>query len=139
MRLASYRCFWRYFFVFVCGLGPVWDAFAAPVTARVSKDYRALVVKGERPEIAACLVAALTAIRTDPSYDALRWSDEESDGARMLEQERAGRLIRETRLHVLVRLRKPALFSDAWQAAEARCVQDILTEPQVQFRPLRSG
>ncbi len=102
---------------------------------RPNKDFRELIVKGERPEIAACLVAAIDYARRDPGYGAIRWDDDASDRAIMRESESNGRLTRNVRL--IAQLRKQdSLFTSAWRPMEVSCEQPEDGGVHVSLKPL---
>lgn len=88
---------------------------------RPNKDFRELIVKGERPEIAACLVAAIDYARDNRSYSAIRWDDDASDRAVMRESESNGQLVRQVRL--VAQLRRRGLFGENWKPMEVSCMQ----------------
>jgi hypothetical protein len=101
--------------------------------ARPNKDFRELIVKGERPEIAACLVAAIDYARQDRAYNAIRWDDDASDRAVMREQDSNGRLTRYVRLTAQMRSR--GLFSESWQPMVVSCEQPQDGSIQVSVKP----
>ena len=88
-----------------------------------NKDFRELIVKGERPEIAACLVAAIDYARHDATYSAVRWDDEASDRAIMKESESNGQLNRHIRLTMQMRSQGSAFFAGTWQSMNVSCDQ----------------
>ena len=88
-----------------------------------NKDFRELIVKGERPEIAACLVAAIEFARRNSVYSAVRWDDDASDRAIMRESESNGQLTRQIRLTVQMRTQGSALFAGKWQPMDVSCEQ----------------
>jgi hypothetical protein len=88
-----------------------------------NKDFRELIVKGERPEIAACLVAAIDYARRDPSYGAIRWDENASDRAIMRESEDDGRLTRHVRLTAQLRLQGGSPFGGTWRSFRVSCEQ----------------
>src|SRR3974390_1591601 len=104
-------------------VAPVADAKGGSMQPRRNKDFRELIVKGERPEIAACLVAAIDYARRDPAFGAIRWDDDASDRAVMRESESAGRLTRTVRLTAQMRARGSALFGETWRSMEVSCEQ----------------
>jgi hypothetical protein len=109
----------------------------APVTPRTSKDFRELIVRGERPEIAACMVAALNYVRDDSKYDALRWLDDLSYAAIMRESESGGHLVRTVRLPAEFRAREHGNFFETWRDVEIVCEQRDEESPQVRFTVIR--
>ncbi len=88
-----------------------------------NKDFRELIVKGERPEIAACLAAAIDYARHSPGISAIRWDDDASDKALMLESENNGRLVRSVRLTAQMRMKRWMVFSEEWRSTEIFCEQ----------------
>jgi len=105
----------------------------APVTRRTTKDFRELIVRGERPEIAACMVAALNYVRSDAKFDAIRWGDDDSDAANMREVESGGHIVRSIRFNAQLRLRRQGIFSETWQRAEVACRQQDEESPSVRL------
>lgn len=104
----------------------------SPVTHRTGKDFRELIVKGERPEIAACMVAAMNYVRTDEKFDAIRWGDDESEGAILREVENNAHLLRSIQFKSQLRSRAGGFF-ETWQQAEIICEQRDEESPQVRF------
>lgn len=102
---------------------------------RPNKDFRELIVKGERPEIAACLVAAIDYARRDPGFGAIRWDEDASDRAVVRESESNGRLTRY--IHFTAQLRKPPslLHSEDWQTMQVSCEQPEDGSVQVSVKP----
>jgi hypothetical protein len=109
------------------------DAKGGSMQPRVNKDFRELIVKGERPEIAACLVAVIDYARDNRSYDAVRWDDDASDRAIMRETESNGRLTRQ--VHLVAQMRSHGLFSDNWKRMDVSCVQPEDGSVQVTVTP----
>ena len=99
------------------------DAKGGSMQPKPNKDFRELIVKGERPEIAACLVAAIEYARDDPAFSAIRWDETASDQAVMRESERDGRLTRTVRLTAQMRVRGSSLFAETWQSMQISCEQ----------------
>jgi hypothetical protein len=99
------------------------DAKGGGMQTRPNKDFRELIVKGERPEIAACLVAAIDYARHDTDFSAIRWDDDASDRAVMRESESNGRLTRYIRLTTQMRTRGSTLFAETWRTMEVSCEQ----------------
>jgi len=102
---------------------PVFVHAKGGMQPRPNKDFRELIVKGERPEIASCLVAAIDYARRSATYGAIRWDDEASDQAVMRETEADGRLTRHVRLTAQMRERKPVLFGGRWLSVDIACEQ----------------
>jgi len=88
-----------------------------------NKDFRELIVKGERPEIAACLAAAINYARHAPGISAIRWDDDASDKALMKESESNGRLTRSIRLTTQMRMKRWIAFAETWRSIEVSCEQ----------------
>ncbi len=88
-----------------------------------NKDFRELIVKGERPEIAAYQVAAINYARRNPAYSAICWDDDASDRAIMRESESNGQLTRYIRLTVHMRMQSSALFAGTWRSMDVFCEQ----------------
>lgn len=88
-----------------------------------NKDFRELIVHGERPEIAACLAAAIERARDDPSFSAIRWGDDASDRAVMQESEHDGKKLRFIRLMAHMRVRGSPIALESWRRVEVKCEQ----------------
>jgi len=101
-----------------------------------NKDFRELIVKGERPEIAACLVAAIEYARRDTGYSAIRWDDDASDRAVVREGESKGQLTRYVRLAAQLRIRGSNPFTQSWRTMEVSCVQPESGAVEVSVKPL---
>lgn len=56
------------------------------------KDFRELIVKGERPEMTAFLVAAIDFVRKSHEYSSVRWGDADAEEALVQEDEIGGRI-----------------------------------------------
>ncbi|MBV8633631.1 MAG: hypothetical protein JO002_04010 [Burkholderiaceae bacterium] len=108
-------------------------ACAAPVTYHHAKDFRELIVRGERPEIASCMVAALDHVRRNEKFSALRWNDDDSDTAIMRESETGGHLLRSVHFKAEARDRNGASLFDTWQQVEVHCEQRDEGEPTVKL------
>lgn len=111
-------------------------AKSSATTAKPNPDFHELIAKGERPEIAACVVAALDYIRQDKSYDALRWSEQNLENANLRENDEGGEITRLVRFDAKVRSRGGLVFTRQWQPAELSCVQHQDTPPEVRLRLL---
>lgn len=112
---------------------PLCSHALAPVSHRTIKDYRGLIVRGERPELAACMVAALNAVRTDAKFDAVRWYDEDSDNANLQEIENGGQLLRSVRMKIYLRQRVQSFFADPWLRGNVACEQRDEAFPEVRL------
>ncbi|HYA76353.1 MAG TPA: hypothetical protein VED83_05540 [Burkholderiaceae bacterium] len=88
-----------------------------------NEDFRELIVKGERPEIAACLATAIEYARHNSAISAIRWDDDASDRALMRESENGGRLTRHVRIATQMRMKKWNLFMEAWRSMDVLCEQ----------------
>ena len=88
-----------------------------------NKDFRELIVKGERPEIAACLAAAIDYSRHAPGISAIRWDDDASDKALMRESESNGRLTRFIRITTQMRMKRWIVLAETWRSMEVSCEQ----------------
>jgi len=81
----------------------VWSGGTA-TTFRVSKDFRSLIIQGERPEIVACMTATSRYVKRSLDYQELRWLDSTSLSAIFNENENNGQLTRVISLQALVLL-----------------------------------
>lgn len=106
---------------------------AAPVTYHSAKDFRELIVRGERPEVASCMVAALADVRKSEKFAALRWTDDDSDAAIMNESEINGHLQRQVHFHAEARERQSGFIFDTWGKVEIACEQRDERVPEVRI------
>lgn len=95
-----------------------------------SRDFRRLIARGERPEIAACMAAAMEYVRTDKQYDSLRWNEDDTDAAHMRENLEGESLVRRVRFTGELRVRNHSPF-ETWRTAEVFCEQRDEQAPQV--------
>ncbi len=109
----------------------------APTTLRSRHVFRELIVQGERPEIAACMAAAVAFVRRDAKFDAVRWADDVSDSAYMRETEGGIHVSRTVRFKAQLRDRAHGFFSETWARAEITCEQRDEEAPEVRFAPLK--
>ena len=107
--------------------------------AKPNKDFRELIVKGERPEIAACLTAAVNYARQSAGYSAIRWDDDASDRAVMRETESNGRLTRQVRLVTQMETQGSLLSASRWRSVQVSCEQPEDGDIHVEVTPLRDG
>lgn len=101
-----------------------------------NKDFRELIVQGERPEIAACLVAVLDAARRNPRYGVLRWDNDASDRAVLHEHEVGGQFTRHIELMVQIRVQESLLSAGVWHAVHVACDQPEDGAVRVSWQPV---
>jgi hypothetical protein len=101
-----------------------------------NKDFRELIVAGERPEIAACLAAAIERARSDPAFSAVRWGDAASDRAVMREREQEGKRVRTVHLVAQMRVRGAPIAVETWRRVDVNCVQPEDGSVQVEMKAL---
>jgi hypothetical protein len=111
-------------------------AKSGPTPHKPNKEFRDLIAKGERPEIAACMVAALDYVRRDATFDAVRLSDDTSDTANLRESESNGYLTRSIRFTTKLRMRGGIVFFRKWQSAEVSCEQRDDASPDVRIKAI---
>jgi len=102
---------------------PTFADAAGSMQPKPNTDFRELIIKGERPEIAACLAAAIEYARHNPGFVAIRWSSDESDQAVMGESEMNGHLTRHIRMKAQVKTPESNAFFRHWQSMELYCEQ----------------
>jgi hypothetical protein len=90
---------------------------------KINKDFRELIVKGERPEIAPCLAAAIDYARHSKDFTAVRWDDDQSDRAILWESADGGRFERHVRVTVQMRSAGSAIFAEVWRPVAVSCEQ----------------
>lgn len=97
-------------------------AKGAPITHQTAKDFKNLIIQGERPEIVACMAATLHAVKNNKTYEAFRWTDGTSKTALMHETERDGHLLRSITLQAQAILSSQSFF-DLVSPIEIQCEQ----------------
>jgi hypothetical protein len=107
----------------------------APTTYHSKKVFRELIVQGERPEIAACMVAAVVQARRDAKFDAIRWAENVSDTAYMRETEGGIHITRTVRFQAELRERSRGFSTDVWKPGAIVCEQRDEESPEVRFNP----
>jgi len=97
---------------------------ASGMQTKRNKDFRELIVRGERPEITACLVAAIDYARHSALFSNIRWNIDDSDQAILRESESNGRLTRNIQLSVRMQDRAPGfVLGEKWQPVNVSCEQ----------------
>jgi hypothetical protein len=115
-----------------CGLefGFISQVWAAPVSFQTSKDFRGLIVEGERPEIVACMTATRRFFKNSTEYEDYRWPSNPSQSAILNEKEVNGRLNRTITMRAQVLPNVEALFK-SWLPVQVRCQQVNEGYPEV--------
>jgi hypothetical protein len=108
-------------FVLLFGSSLVW-AKGAPTTHQTAKDFKNLIIQGERPEIVACMAATLHEIKGIKTYEAFRWTDGTSKTALMHETEIDGHLRRSITLQAQAILSSQSFF-DLVSPIQVQCEQ----------------
>jgi hypothetical protein len=98
-----------------------WSA-GAPTTFHVSKDFRSLIVQGERPEIVTCMMATRFLVKHSSEFEDLRWLNTTSQTAVLNEKEINGLLFRTIMLQAQVLPDVSAIF-ETWKPAQVQCKQ----------------
>lgn len=112
---------------------PMTSDARSTATHQTSKNFRELIVRGERPEITACMVASLNYVRNDAKYNALRWTDDDSETAVMQEFESDTHLLRSVSFNAQLRLRDQGLFTGTWKTFKVSCEQRDENSPEVRI------
>jgi hypothetical protein len=107
----------------------------APTTYHSKKVFRELIVQGERPEIAACMVAAVNHAHHDAKFDSIRWAEDVSESAYMRETEGGIHIARTVRFRAELRERSRGFATDIWKPAAIVCEQRDEESPEVRFDP----
>ena len=115
----------------------VWSG-GTPTTFRVSKDFKSLIIQGERPEIVACMTATSRYVKKSLDYKELRWLDSTSLSAIFNENENNGQLTRVISLQALALLNTSNVF-DSWIPIVIRCKQVDEGYPEVNLNVLGSS
>ena len=115
----------------------VWSGGTA-TTFRVSKDFKSLIIQGERPEIVACMTATSRYVKKSMDYKELRWLDSTSLSAIFNENENNGQLTRVISLQALALLNTSNVF-DSWIPIVIRCKQVDEGYPEVNLNVVESS
>lgn len=121
MRFSLFFCI-RVLSLAVILFGLMGNAGSAPINFQVSKDFRALIVQGERPEIVACMAATRRYFRNSKEYEGYRWFDDSSQKAILNEKEIKGQLNRTVTMRAQVLPNVEAVF-ESWLPVQVRCQQ----------------
>jgi len=121
LKAYSYSCMVAALFCLSSIASSAWPA-GAPTTFHVSKDFRSLIVQGERPEIVACMMATRFLVKHSSEFEDLRWPNNASQSAVLNEKEINGQLIRTIVLQAQVLPDVPAIF-ETWKPAQVQCKQ----------------
>jgi hypothetical protein len=115
----------------------VWSGGTA-TTFRVSKDFKSLIIQGERPEIVACMTATSRYVKKSMDYKELRWLDSTSLSAIFNENEYNGQLTRLISLQAQALLNTSNVF-DSWTPVVIRCKQVDEGYPEVNLNVIGSS
>lgn len=115
----------------------VWSGGTA-TTFRVSKDFKSLIIQGERPEIVACMTATSRYVKKSMDYKELRWLDSTSLSAIFNENENNGQLTRLISLQAQALLNTSNVF-DSWTPVVIRCKQVDEGYPEVNLNVIGSS
>jgi hypothetical protein len=121
MRSLSFICM-RVVSLSLIIFGLLNNAWSAPINFQVSKDFRGLIVEGERPEIVACMAATRRLIKNSTEYEDFRWPNNPSQSAILNEKENNGQLNRTVTMRAQVLPNVEAVF-ESWLPVEVRCQQ----------------
>lgn len=117
--------------VLMAGLSPLLvNAKGAPVSLNLSKNFRNLIIQGERPEIVACMVASNRYFKKVPNFAEMRWLDSTSQTALMHEKEIDHHLTRIIALDAEV-IPNANTFFKSWTPVKIECIQVDEGDPQV--------
>ena len=109
----------------------VWGK-GAPITHQTAKDFKNLIIQGERPEIVACMAATLHEVKNIKTYEAFRWTEGTSKTALMHEREMDGHLIRNITLQAQAILSSQSFF-DLVSPIQVQCEQFDEGYPKVRI------
>ena len=104
------------------GSNLAWSKGAA-VTTQYSKDFRNLIIQGERPEIVACMVAANQFFKKSPDFEEMRWLDSTSNSAIMNENENDSHLLIRTITLKAEAIMNSKTFFKPWVKVDIQCKQ----------------
>lgn len=97
-------------------------AGGAPTTFHASKDFRSLIIQGERPEIVTCMIATRRFVKNTTEFEDLRWLNTLSQTALLNEKEVNGQLIRTIVLQAQVLPDSHEIF-EIWKPVQVQCKQ----------------
>ena len=107
-------------------------AKGAPITHQTAKDFKNLIIQGERPEIVACMAATMNELKSLKTYEAFRWTDGTSKTALMHENEIDGHLLRTITLQAQAILSSQSFF-DLVSPIQVQCEQFDEGYPKVRI------
>lgn len=106
------------------------NAKGAPVSLNLSKNFRNLIIQGERSEIVACMVASNRYFKNAPDFAEMRWLDSTSQTALMHEKEVDHHLTRIIALHAEA-IPNTNTFFKPWTPVKIECIEVDEGDPQV--------
>lgn len=113
---------------------------ASPVSTRLSKVYKELLIQGERPEISSCMALAFKSSRENGPYEQIYYSTDVQDSALVQEDLSDDRLVKLVILRAKGQPRQSSFYlKNSLDPIEIVCVQTDEGVPLVRFKSLQSN
>lgn len=127
----------RFLLLLLSLLIPLKQLQASPVSTRLNKVYKELVIQGERPEISSCMALGFKASRESGPYEQIYYSTNVQDSALVQEALRDGHLVKMVTLMAQGHLRQQSFYiQNPLEKIEVLCIQMDEGVPIVRFKTL---
>lgn len=130
----------RFLFLLFTLLMPLQHLQASPVSTRINKVYKELVIQGERPEISSCMALGFKASRENGPYEQIYFSSNVQDSALVQEFLRDDHLVKMVTLLAEGQPRQRSFYvKNPLEKIEILCIQMDEGIPIVQFKSLANN
>lgn len=138
--MRSRQKFWV--MIWAAGLGchlvlPSQTLHASPVSTRLNKVYKELVIQGERPEISSCMALAFKSARENGPYEQIYYAANVQDSALVQEDLHNGHLVKTVTLRAQGEPRQGGFYlKNSLEKIDVVCIQMDEGMPVVRFKSL---
>ena len=110
------------------------NASGSPVSTRLGKVYKELIIQGERPEISSCMALAFKSTRENGPYQTITYAPDVLDNALVNEEVESGRLVKVVTTIALGEPRKSGFYlSNPLEQIKIICTQVDEGTPTLQL------
>jgi hypothetical protein len=115
------------------------QAWSSPVSTRLNKVYKELIIQGERPEVSSCMALAFKATRENGPYEQITYPADMQAAALVQERIEGDHLIKLVSMQAMGELRKTGFYIvNPPQKIEIHCTQMDEGIPVVSFKALEA-
>jgi len=112
-------------------------SWASPVSTRLNKVYKELVIQGERPEISSCMALAFKSAHENGPYEQIYYPSDVQDFALVQEGIEDGHLVKVVTLYAQGQARKSGFYlGNPLKSIEIICTQMDEGIPVARFKQL---